>query len=176
MLDLRLSDAITKDEFIERRTLIDKEMWEVQEQLEIYKSRKKPTYDDVNNRIELLKYTLENNFNINNMDIPDSVIDALFKEVVVYKDRFVVKLNSTNDDYEVLSKATSPESEMMEITPSYVCTNTGCYRPKEEVKQKKYIYLMTVNVTYDDALEYRQTVPKFPEVKRFEDIPVDVYF
>ena len=67
------------------------------------------------------------------MDIPDSVIDALFKEVVVYKDRFVVKLNSTNDDYEVLSKATSPESEMMEITPSYVCTSTGCYSTEEVI-------------------------------------------
>ena len=49
-------------------------------------------------KVEILKYGLEQNFNFSTRHIPEEVIDAFIKEIIVCQDGFIWKLNLTPDD------------------------------------------------------------------------------
>ena len=49
----------------------------------------------------MLKYGLEQDFNFSTKHIPEEIIDAFVKEIVVCRDCFIWKLNFFPDDYKV---------------------------------------------------------------------------
>ena len=74
----------------------EKEKW--QKMLQSYQIDEEVSDEEYDQRLQVLKYGLEQNFNFSTHSIPEEVIDAFVKEIIVYPDCFVWKLNIVDDD------------------------------------------------------------------------------
>lgn len=54
--------------------------------------------EEYQNRLQVLKYGLKQDFNFSTHSIPEEVIDAFVKEIIVYPDCFVWKRNIFDDE------------------------------------------------------------------------------
>ena len=98
LLDMRMAGEIEKDRYDEKREQILKEQQHLKEQLEIIGGETGLSDDIYMDKVEILKYGLEQNFNFSTRHIPEEVIDAFIKEIIVCQDGFIWKLNLTPDD------------------------------------------------------------------------------
>lgn len=98
LLDMRMAGEIEKDRYDEKREQILKEQQHLKKQLEIIGGETGLSDDIYMDKVEILKYGLEQNFNFSTRHIPEEVIDAFIKEIIVCKDGFIWKLNLTPDD------------------------------------------------------------------------------
>ena len=98
LLDMRMAGEIEKDRYDEKREQILKEQQHLKKQLEIIGGETGLSDDIYMDKIEILKYGLEQNFNFSTRHIPEEVIDAFIKEIIVCQDGFIWKLNLTPDD------------------------------------------------------------------------------
>lgn len=98
LLDMRMAGEIEKDRYDEKREQILKEQQHLKKQLEIIGGETGLSYDIYMDKVEILKYGLEQNFNFSTRHIPEEVIDAFIKEIIVCQDGFIWKLNLTPDD------------------------------------------------------------------------------
>ena len=98
LLDIRMAGEIEKDRYDEKREQILKEQQHLKKQLEIIGGETGLSDDIYMDKVEILKYGLEQNFNFSTRHIPEEVIDAFIKEIIVCQDGFIWKLNLTPDD------------------------------------------------------------------------------
>jgi hypothetical protein len=98
LLDMRMAGEIEKDRYDEKREQILKEQQHLKKQLEIICGETGLSDDIYMDKVEILKYGLEQNFNFSTRHIPEEVIDAFIKEIIVCQDGFIWKLNLTPDD------------------------------------------------------------------------------
>lgn len=98
LLDMRMAGEIEKDRYDEKREQILKEQQHLKKQLEIIGGETGLSDDIYMDKVEILKYGLEQNFNFLTRHIPEEVIDAFIKEIIVCQDGFIWKLNLTPDD------------------------------------------------------------------------------
>ena len=98
LLDMRMAGEIEKDRYDEKREQILKEQQRLKEQLAIIDEEVDISDDIYLDKVEILKYGLEQNFNFSTKRIPEEVIDAFVQEIIVCKDGFIWKLNLTPDD------------------------------------------------------------------------------
>lgn len=98
LLDMRMAGEIEKDRYDEKREQILKEQQRLKEQLEMIDEEIGISDDIYQDKVEILKYGLEQNFNFSTKHIPEEVIDAFVQEIIVCKDGFIWKLNLTPDD------------------------------------------------------------------------------
>lgn len=98
LLDMRMAGEIEKDRYDEKREQILKEQQHLKKQLEIIGEENGLSDDIYMDKVEILKYGLEQNFNFSTRHIPEEVIDAFIKEIIVCQDGFIWKLNLTPDD------------------------------------------------------------------------------
>ena len=98
LLDMRMAGEIEKDRYDEKREQILKEQQYLKKQLEIIGGETGLSDDIYMDKVEILKYGLEQNFNFSTRHIPEEVIDAFIKEIIVCQDGFIWKLNLTPDD------------------------------------------------------------------------------
>lgn len=98
LLDMRMAGEIEKDRYDEKREQILKEQQHLKKQLEIIGGETGLSDDIYMDKVEILKYGLEQNFNFSMRHIPEEVIDAFIKEIIVCQDGFIWKLNLTPDD------------------------------------------------------------------------------
>lgn len=98
LLDMRMAGEIEKDRYDEKREQILKEQQRLKEQLESIDDELDTSNDIYKDKIEILKYGLEQNFNFSTKNIPEEVIDAFVQEITVCKDGFIWKLNLNPDD------------------------------------------------------------------------------
>ena len=98
LLDMRMAGEIEKDRYDEKREQILKEQQYLKKQLEIIGGETALSDDIYMDKVEILKYGLEQNFNFSTRHIPEEVIDAFIKEIIVCQDGFIWKLNLTPDD------------------------------------------------------------------------------
>ena len=98
LLDMRMAGEIEKDRYDEKREQILKEQQHLKKQLEIIGGETALSDDIYMDKVEILKYGLEQNFNFSTRHIPEEVIDAFIKEIIVCQDGFIWKLNLTPDD------------------------------------------------------------------------------
>lgn len=98
LLDMRMAGEIEKDRYDEKREQILKEQQHLKKQLEIIGGETSLSDDIYMDKVEILKYGLEQNFNFSTRHIPEEVIDAFIKEIIVCQDGFIWKLNLTPDD------------------------------------------------------------------------------
>ena len=92
LLDMRMAGEIEKDRYDEKREQILKEQQHLKKQLEIIGGETGLSDDIYMDKVEILKYGLEQNFNFSTRHIPEEVIDAFIKEIIV------CQLNLTPDD------------------------------------------------------------------------------
>ena len=133
LLDMRLADELEPDVYKEKIRELDKEQEDINNNIDkIKKSISTPDTDNsLEKRVEMLKFTLDQNFEINTYDIPDEIIDAFIRKVVVYKDKFEFYLNLFDDEdssytckIEKYNKSKNSEDKISN-NPSVVCSGTG---------------------------------------------------
>ena len=98
LLDMRMAGEIEKDRYDAKREQILKEQQRLKEQLAMIDEEVDISDDIYLDKVEILKYGLEQNFNFSTKHIPEEVIDAFVQEIIVCKDGFIWKLNLTPDD------------------------------------------------------------------------------
>ena len=69
--------------------------------LDSYQIDEEISDEEYNQRLQVLKYGLEKDFNFSTHSIPDEVIEAFVKEIIVYPDCFVWKLNIVDRPFRV---------------------------------------------------------------------------
>ena len=57
----------------------------------------KLTLEDIEDKLGVLRYVISKDSNFETNDIPEKILDAFVEEVVVYKERFVWKLNFSEE-------------------------------------------------------------------------------
>ena len=93
LVEMRINNDITRDFFLKRKAELEAEADGIKKQLEEVGGGIKASEDDVRNKIEMLRFSLEHNFDIAGTEVPESIIDVLVREVEVRHDRFIWKLN-----------------------------------------------------------------------------------
>lgn len=128
LVDMRMAGEIDKAKFDEKKKSLfeEKEKW--QKMLQSYQIDEEVSDEEYDQRLQVLKYGLEQNFNFSTHSIPEEVIDAFVKEIIVYPDCFVWKLNIVDDDLklQVEGRKNDPTVSLIE-SPTTGNDSTGCY-------------------------------------------------
>ena len=103
LLELRLSDEITKEMFQEKSNAIDEEIFALDDEYTRLRKIADSNYDCVEAKLENLREALEQDFDFTKGDVPETVIDTFVDEIRVTEDAFEWKLNIANQsiDYTV---------------------------------------------------------------------------
>jgi DNA invertase Pin-like site-specific DNA recombinase len=92
LLDSYLNEIISKDDFVEKRKELEKEIKDVNEL--ITELEKKPVAKNtLIDKLNSLKKNIEVNLNFDKDRISDELIDVLVKKIIVFNNRFEWKLN-----------------------------------------------------------------------------------
>ena len=92
LLDSYLNEIISKDDFVEKRKELEKEIKDVNELITEFE--KKPVAKNtLIDKLNSLKKNIEVNLNFDKDRISDELIDALVKKIIVFNNRFEWKLN-----------------------------------------------------------------------------------
>ena len=94
---MRMEGEIDKAKFNEKKEHIEKEKERLNNMLLSYHIEEDLSEEEMNEKLTILKYGLEQDFNFSTHNIPDEVIDAFVDQVIVYKDCFVWKLKLFDD-------------------------------------------------------------------------------
>ena len=97
LVEMRMEGEIDKAKFNEKKEHIEKEKERLNNMLLSYHIEEDLSEEEMNEKLTILKYGLEQDFNFSTHNIPDEVIDAFVDQVIVYKDCFVWKLKLFDD-------------------------------------------------------------------------------
>jgi hypothetical protein len=93
LLDLRIADEITKEEYSKKKQSLEENLSELDVKITELDSEERITEDQLDAKVEVLKFALEHNFDFDTYNIPDNIIDGFIKKVIVHKDYFEWQLN-----------------------------------------------------------------------------------
>ena len=137
LVDMRMAGEIDKAKFDEKKKSLfeEKEKW--QKMLQSYQIDEEVSDEEYDQRLQVLKYGLEQNFNFSTHSIPEEVIDAFVKEIIVYPDCFVWKLNIVDDDLklQVEGRKNDPTVSLIE-SPTTGNDSTGSNR--KQINHMRY--------------------------------------
>ena len=88
LLDLRLAGDIEPDKYNVKRKELEESRNKLVSQLEELNGIQDESLENIEDRITVLKYILDQKCNFDSYSIPEKVIDAFVEEVIVYKDKF----------------------------------------------------------------------------------------
>jgi len=176
LAEMRLGEEISREFFLRRKKELEEEIESVKTKLDELNGQEKLSEDDVRNKLEVLKYSLEQNFDITSKEIPETLIDALVQEIVVYKDKFAWKLNLFDESIYCRVEGNNKEGSILvgDDVPTEAGRYTGRYRRSREISQKRY-RLMTIKVLEEDAKDYWSLQPEHHILKRFEPFVFEIY-
>ena len=134
LVDMRIAGEIDKIKFNEKKKGLFAEKEKYQKMLQSYQIDEEVSDEEYNQRLQLLKYGLQENFDFSTHSIPDEVIDAFVKEVIVYPDCFVWKLNIVDEDLKVKveGRKNNPTVSLIE-SPAIGKSSTGCNCQEERL-------------------------------------------
>lgn len=98
LLDMRLADEISKDIYNKKKDELENELAFYEKQIEELTNFSPLSQEEIDNRIELLKYAASHQLDFDKYNIPDEIIDAFVEKIVVYKDYFEWYLKFDDDD------------------------------------------------------------------------------
>ena len=129
LVDMRMAGEIDKAKFDEKKKSLfeEKEKW--QKMLQSYQIDEEVSDEEYDQRLQVLKYGLEQNFNFSTHSIPEEVIDAFVKEIIVYPDCFVWKLNIVDRDLKlkIAGRKKNPDVSLIESPAIGNCiTGSNC--------------------------------------------------
>ena len=97
LVDMRMSDEIEKELFLENKAMLDRDIEEVQGKLSKLVGQAEMTEGELKDKIKILEFAMNQDFNFDSKDIPDSIVDLMVKKVTVFDDHFEWKLNFFNE-------------------------------------------------------------------------------
>jgi DNA invertase Pin-like site-specific DNA recombinase len=129
LVDMRLSNEIPREMYQKKRTEIEGKIDELQEKIENCKNANNESEDGLDKKVEALKKAMEQDFNFDTSEIPESIIDAFVDHIKVYKDKFVWKINLLDENVTCLASGTRKKHDVSIVDfPSSVHSSTGSYR------------------------------------------------
>ena len=132
LIDMRIAGEIDAAKFDEKKKVLTDEKEKYEKILDSYQIDEEISDEEYNQRLQVLKYGLEKDFNFSTHSIPDEVIEAFVKEIIVYPDCFVWKLNIVDDDLklQVEGRKNDPTVSLIE-SPTTGNGSTGSHRRNE---------------------------------------------
>ena len=153
LLEMRLAGDIEPDKYNEKRKELEEKREEFIARLDELNGAEDISAEDIENRITVLKYVLDQQFNFESYLIPEKVIDAFVEDVVVYKDKFEWHLNMFDKrDFNVVCSVHGNKRKAHKVevdkNPSLDKGGTGCYRRVTSVKNAS-CFLGTFEISKD---------------------------
>lgn len=97
LVEMRMSGEIDKAKFNEKKESIETEKERLTKRLASYQIEEEVSDEEYENKLTVLKYGLEQDFNFSTHNIPEEVIDAFVEEIIVHEDCFIWKLKLFDD-------------------------------------------------------------------------------
>ena len=134
LIDMRIAGEIDAAKFDEKKKALTDEKEKYEKILDSYQIDEEISDEEYNQRLQVLKYGLEKDFNFSTHSIPDEVIEAFVKEIIVYPDCFVWKLNIVDRDLKlkIAGRKKNPDVSLIE-SPAIGNHITGCYCQEERL-------------------------------------------
>lgn len=139
LVEMRMEGEIDKAKFNEKKEHIEKEKERLNNMLLSYHIEEDLSEEEMNEKLTILKYGLEQDFNFSTHNIPDEVIDAFVDQIIVYKDCFVWKLKLFDDTVRLtvngrknnatVSLVESPHVDNSSTGDSCACRHTVIWLP-----------------------------------------------
>lgn len=129
LVDMRMSGEIDKAKFNEKKEGIEKEKERLNNMLMSYHIEEELSDEELDNKLTVLKYGLEQDFNFSTHSIPEEVIDAFVDQIIVYKDCFVWKLRLFDDTIKMKvdgKKNNAAVSLVESASPNVGDSRSGC--------------------------------------------------
>lgn len=126
LVNMRMDNEISKEVFENKKQQLFSEKDRLENLLKGYEIDNQLTESDLDNKIKVLRHGLENDFDFSDHSIPEEIIDAFVREIVVYKDCFVWKLNFFDEDFCLAVKGNRKNNVLVE-RPTFDNSGTGCY-------------------------------------------------
>ena len=116
LIDMRIAGEIDAAKFDEKKKVLTDEKEKYEKILDSYQIDEEISDEEYNQRLQVLKYGLEKDFNFSTHSIPDEVIEAFVKEIIVYPDCFVWKLNIVDRDLKlkIAGRKKNPDVSLIE--------------------------------------------------------------
>lgn len=176
LIEMRADGEISRDVFKSKQSEIQNRIDTLNSELtELRGFDADEEFDDVSHeeKITLLKYALEQLTNVNSdEDIPDSVIEAFVKKIVVSKDGFEWYLRFTPDDapktliIDGKRQKTAKVSSLCDMQHRQLFTKVG---------NAKYSKAFEFDITLDDAKDYLYKQSTSHRILKWFDFKVSVY-
>lgn len=129
LVEMRMEGEIDKAKFNEKKEHIEKEKERLNNMLLSYHIEEDLSEEEMNEKLTILKYGLEQDFNFSTHNIPDEVIDAFVDQVIVYKDCFVWKLKLFDDTIQLTVNGRKNNATVSLVESPHVSDgSTGSYR------------------------------------------------
>lgn len=134
LIDMRIAGEIDAAKFDEKKKALTDEKEKYEKILDSYQIDEEISDEEYNQRLQVLKYGLEKDFNFSTHSIPDEVIEAFVKEIIVYPDCFVWKLNIVDRDLKlkIAGRKKNPDVSLIE-SPAIGNHITGCNCQEERL-------------------------------------------
>lgn len=129
LVEMRMEGEIDKAKFNEKKEHIEKEKERLNNMLLSYHIEEDLSEEEMNEKLTILKYGLEQDFNFSTHNIPDEVIDAFVDQIIVYKDCFVWKLKLFDDTVRLTVNGRKNNATVSLVESPHVDnSSTGSYR------------------------------------------------
>lgn len=129
LVEMRMSGEIDKAKFNEKKESIETEKERLTKRLASYQIEEEVSDEEYENKLTVLKYGLEQDFNFSTHNIPEEVIDAFVEEIIVHEDCFIWKLKLFDDKIKLKVDGRKNNSTVSLVeSPSVDKSSTGSNR------------------------------------------------
>lgn len=129
LVEMRMSGEITKEIFLDKKLMIETRLETLQGKLESYKIQEEVSEEDLERKLNILKFGLQQDFEFSTHNIPEAIIDNFVEGIIVCKDCFVWKLCFTDDSIRCLVDGTKNAASVSLVdAPNIVQGCTGSYQ------------------------------------------------
>lgn len=118
LVDMRLSEEIDKEYFLVKKEELEKQVNDIYNKLSALKSIKKLSSDDLQDKLEVLKYALEHNFDFDTYNIPDAIIDAFVERIIVHEEYYEWHLKFLDEGINCLAMGTAKSPDISIVDKS----------------------------------------------------------
>lgn len=141
LVEMRMSGEIDKAKFNEKKESIETEKERLTKRLASYQIEEEVSDEEYENKLTVLKYGLEQDFNFSTHNIPEEVIDAFVEEIIVHEDCFIWKLKLFDDKIKLKVDGRKNNSTVSLVeSPSVDKSSTGSDCGKEEIGIDNHIF------------------------------------
>ena len=119
LLDLRLQDEITKEQYFEKKSQLEDKLYDLHKELDENISKQIKSIDSFGNKLEVLKNIIGEEYVFDADNVPLDIVEEFVDEIVVYKDKFIWKLGICRDGItcRVEGRVNNPKLSIEEIPP-----------------------------------------------------------